>query len=117
MYRIHKRICSGKATCDRTVDAGTVGCIRVTFAAINRRGDVTCRLFDHDHAIVRFAIVTAGAVVRDASRSMVKYQHGETGEPGVMTHQTILPRRRQRNVCQRLARRCQSVMARHTGRR
>ena len=117
MHRIDKRICSGKATCDRTIDAGAVGCIRVTFAAINRRGDVTCRLFDHDDAIVRFAVVTAGAVVRDASSSMVKCQHCETGEPGVMAHQTILPRRWQRHVCHRPARRCQSVMAGNAGRR
>jgi hypothetical protein len=92
--RIHKRISIGKSAGGRAVDAGTVGCIRVTIAAINRRGDVTCRLFDHDHAIVRFAIVTAGAVVHDASSSMVKCWHCETGEPSVMTHQTILPRRR-----------------------
>ena len=117
MHRIHERICIGKTTCDRTVDAGTVGCIRVTCTAIGRRGYVACRFLDHDHAVVRFAVVTAGAIVRDTCSSMVKRRHRETGEPGVVTHQTILPRRRQRHVRQRLSRRCRSVMTGHTGRR
>lgn len=43
MYRIHKWVCFGKATYSRTIDARTVVCIRVTGAAIIRRGDVTCR--------------------------------------------------------------------------
>lgn len=92
MYRIHERICSGKATCDRPIDAGTVGRIRVTGTAISRRRDVSSRSFDHDHTIVRFAVVTTGAVVRDACGGMVERRQCETAEPGVMAHQTILPR-------------------------
>ena len=43
MYRAYKRIGLGKAACDRAIDAGTVGGVRVTLAAISRCGDVTCR--------------------------------------------------------------------------
>jgi hypothetical protein len=67
MDSIHKRVGSGKAAYDRTIDARTIGCIRVALAAVSRRrGNVACRCCNHDHAIMRFAIMATPAIVRDA---------------------------------------------------
>jgi len=44
MDRIHERICPREAANDRAIDAGTVGRIRVTLAAVVRRGNVANRL-------------------------------------------------------------------------
>ena len=85
MNRIYKRIGLGEATCNRPIYAGTVGGIRVTFAAIIRCGDVTFRSRDHDYRIMRLAIMTTDAIVSDARSSMVKGWHCETGESSAMT--------------------------------
>ena len=110
MYRIYKRIGLGKAACNRTIDAGTIGGIRVTLAAIIRCGDVTFWFGDYDYCIMSIAVMAANAIVSDARSSMVKGRHCETGESGAMTYQTILPCCRQRYVCQRLTGRCRSIM-------
>lgn len=117
MYRIHKRRRLGIPTRRRTIKARAVGGIRVTRTAIRRRGNVTGGFCDHDDTIMRFAIMATGTIAGDARRAMVKGGHGETGESGAMTYQTILPRRRQRHVGQRPAGCGRSIMAGDTGRR
>src|SRR5512143_3019897 len=72
MYRVHKRARLRKATYDRTIDARTVVRVRVALAAIIRRGNVTRRLRDHRHAVMRFAIMATGAILRDARGNVVE---------------------------------------------
>ena len=117
MYRIHKRIGLGIATRRRPIDERTVGFIRVTHAAIRRRGNVTYRFRDHDHAIMRFAIMATGAIIGDARRSMVKGWHGEAAESRAMAHQAILSLGWQWHVCQRLTGRGRSIVTGYAGRR
>lgn len=117
MYGIHERSCRSKATPDRAIDARTVGCIRVTLAAIKRCGNVPRRLRDHLHAVMRFAVMAARAVARDACRSVVKGRQRETDVRSAMTYEAVLAHRRQRHVCQRLTGRRHSVMTGGAGRR
>ena len=117
MHRIYKWIGLGKAACNRTIYPRSVGLILVTHAAICRCGNVSRRLCDHNHAIMRLAIMATGAITGDARSSMVKSWHCETGESSAMTYQTVLPRRRQRHMRQRLTGRRCSIMTGYAGRR
>ena len=117
MHGIHERICSGKAARRGAVDARTVGRIRVACAAVSGCGNVTGRSSDHDHAVVRLAVVAAGAIARDACSGVVERRQCKTGEPCAMTHQTVLRRRRQQHVCRGPAGGTRSVMTGRTRRR
>lgn len=65
---------------------------------------------------MRFAVMAARAVARDACRSVVKDRQRETDVRSAMTYQAVLPHRRQRHVCQRLTGRRRSVMTGGAGR-
>lgn len=88
----------------------------MTLAAINRRRNVTCRLRDHLHAVMRFAVMAARAVALDACRSVVERRQLETAVRSAMTYQAVLPRGRQRHVCHRHTGRRRSVMTGGAGR-
>lgn len=91
VYRIHKRNCRGKTTRPGTVDARAVGRIRVTHAAIRRRGNVTGWFRDHAGCVMCPAIVATAAVAGDTCRGMVKGCDCETTVDGTMADQTIRP--------------------------
>ena len=93
MNSIHKRRRAGKATCARAVNAGAVVGVVVTQAAIARRRDMSGRFGNHDHTIMRLAILAAVAIIRDARRVMIKGRQRKAGEAGRscsgMTYQAI----------------------------
>ena len=66
---------------------------------------------------MRFAVMAARAVARDACRNVVKDRQRETDVCSAMTYEAVLPHCRQRHVCQRLSGRRRSVMTGFAGRR
>ena len=66
---------------------------------------------------MRFAVMAARAVARDAWSNVVKDRQRETAVRSAMTYEAVLPHRRQRHVCQRLTGRRRSVMTGGAGRR
>ena len=66
---------------------------------------------------MRFAVMAARAVARDACSSVAKDRQRKTEVRSAMTYEAVLPHRRQRHVCQRLTGRRRSVMTGHAGRR
>ena len=60
---------------------------------------------------MRFAVMAARAVARDAWSNVVEGWHGETAvRSAAMTYEAVLTHRRQRHVCQRHTGRRRSVM-------
>lgn len=66
---------------------------------------------------MQFSVMAARAVARDACRSVVERRQRETDIRSAMTYEAVLPRSRQRHVCQRLTGGCRSVMTGGAGRR
>jgi len=93
MYRIYERGGRGIATRPGTVNSRTVSRIRVTHAAIRRRGNMTGWFRDHAGCVMCPAIVATAAVAGYTRCGMVKGCDREIAVHGAVTDQAIRPAR------------------------